>query len=233
MKPSIEPRRRRALACRALAAGLLGVLAPGWCAAFAASYRFDWSPPAGSSFPGLLTFDLVDGGGADSTLRVDRIDTDGDLSFFDGTGGLAPASPTGATGFTLVDAEFFNEARFQLTGFTRLSIRFSVQGGSGDPAFLPDQFALFVTDTRPGGQWPLFETTDPTGASSLFTLGWRLARPAQLDVYAPVSGGSSWTVTPDVPEPSRWLLLAAGLPLLAARPRPRGAAAAIGRAGHG
>jgi len=150
-----------------------------------------------------LAFDFIAGGGTQSnTITISDFTTDGTL----GTNGPNSGSVTGSLPgtVTLSNASFFNEFLQGIDLDTSVAFTLDATTNAPTDSSLPDTFSFFVLD--PTASYSLLNTTDPTGADSLFTL--------QIDGSA---GGVTGIYTPtSVPEPEElglWLtaLLGVGL----------------------
>lgn len=110
-----------------------------------------------------LALDFIDGGPSSNSVSVGDFATDGTLGGAVSVGGVAGTLP-GAV--TLTDSAFFNESLTDITLENTLSFVFTPSANSPDPGSLPDAFTAYLLDVVSG--LPLFDTTDPSGASALF-----------------------------------------------------------------
>jgi PEP-CTERM motif len=176
-------------------------------AAPAATYdvSVDTSSLGASSFS--LAFDFIDGGTPSNNVSVSAFSSDGTLGAASPSGGVAGSLPAG---FTLTDAAFFNEYLQVVSSVSHLAFTFDATSNAPDAGSVPDTFSFFLLDNQSG--LPLFDTTDPTGAGSLFTLQIDGSSSGVLSIYSPVgtAPAANWTVTA-VPEPSTVWLLAIGM----------------------
>jgi hypothetical protein len=177
----------------------------------------DVSPLGGADI--VLAFDFVDGGSPGNSITVGSFVTDGTLGTATATGSVTGSLPGG---FTLSDADFFNELLQVVAGASTLSFEFAATANAPDPGSLPDTFALFLLGAQ--SQLPLFGTTDPTGSDALLTYQIDGSGGGLLAVYSAVPAGSApvtWSVTP-VPEPAAaWFLLAGLVAVLGVARRRR------------
>jgi len=159
-----------------------------------------------------MAFDLIDGGPPSNTLSVSGFASGGTLGAMTPSGGVTGSLPSG---FSLSDSSLFNEYLQNIIAGTNITFTFSASANGPAAGSLPDTFSFFLLD--PGTGSPRFNTTDPTGAASLFTLQIDGSAGGLLSTYA--SSGTvavaTWTVTPvslatAVPEPSAGALFAIG-----------------------
>ena len=168
----------------------------------------------------VVAFDLVDGGPPANTVVLSRLATDGSFAAATLTGD-ATAS---ASAMTLGDAQFFNEILLPLSSATMLSFDVDMTLTAPAPGSLPDALSLFLLDGT--ANLPLFATTDPTGAQSLFTIQSGDSPLGPLTTFTDSGSGPAavWSVTPSisaVPEPASAVLMLAGLVGLLLWRKPR------------
>jgi len=167
------------------------------------------TPPL--SVPGVaMAFDFVDGGPPSNSVTVSSFSTNGTLGPVTSTGGVVGSLPNG---FTLSDSTFFNEYLQNVSGATNIAFAFQATSNAAATDSLPDTFSFYLLDPITG--LPLFSTTDPTGADSLFTFQITGASLGLIENYSPLGLGTPapWTVIASVPEPSALVLLVIGLGL--------------------
>lgn len=181
--------------------------------AFALSYYASIDASVLSGTPFSVAFDFIDGGPPSNSVAIRAFSTDGSLGAALLSGG---ATGSLAAGISLTDSAFFNEYLQVVESASRLTFLIDLSGNSPDPGSLPDTLSFFLL--APDTGWPLFDTTDPTGAGSLFTLQIDDGG-AVLSVYDPVGSGlpaAQWAVTAVPEATSLWMLLA-GIVVLALR----------------
>lgn len=129
----------------------------------------------------IISFELINGvPDVSSKIKIEASQVDG-ISF-------------GPTGF-LEDTGFYNTFDQQVTLGNELVLTFDlVAGATPVPGFFPDSFAIFLLDTT--SYFPLFQTTDPTGADSL--LQWDIGTDSP-SVF--VVGNYTQSSSNSIPEP--------------------------------
>jgi hypothetical protein len=184
-----------------------------WIQTAAAAYQVTIDTPGLSGTTASMAFDFIDGGPPSNGITVGTFSTDGTLGAATPTGGVTGALPSG---FVLTDTTFFNEYLQNNVLGGSIAFTFSATSNAPAGASIPDTFSFFLID--PGTGLPLFNTTDPTGAASLFTLQIDGSADGLLSVYRDSATGSSvnWTVTDlaavaAVPEPATAILVGLGL----------------------
>ena len=192
-------RRFRCFICHCVTAWALSLSPP----VSAISYQVSIDTSALEGAPFALVYDLIDGGTPANAVTISDFVTDGTLGEVSTVGGVFGGLPWG---FTLIDTEFFfNEYAHVISTSTNITFRFTTSSNGPAPGSVSDTFSVFLLDIESGT--PLFDTSDPVGAASLFTFqiddGLGL-----LSVYSPMPpSGVRWTVTA-VPEPdAAWLFL--------------------------
>jgi len=174
-------------------------------------FTFDAGSLAGTA--ASLAFDFIDGDGiaGNNTVVVSDFYTTGTLGNSSIMGGVAVTHP-GPFPVTLTDSDFFNEFLQELTlgGTIRFTLDLTEQRASGSPT--PDSFSFFLLNDSLF-PLPLFATTDPLGLDALFAVDIDGISGGDLQIFAPITTGPTWTVTSatSVPLPSTALLLGAGL----------------------
>lgn len=193
-----------------VSAGLLAMLIAGQCAATPLHVFIDTSS-FGSITVGA-TFDFIDGAPVSNDVEISNFSTNGTLGTSTSAGGVTGGLPSR---FTLKDSSFFNEYYQPITSATKISFDFNPTTTAPNAGSLPDTISFLLLDDTTG--LPLFDTTDPTGAATLFTMQIDGSDKGLLSVYAPASINTTvnWTVGPiesnsSVPEPNTILLLAVG-----------------------
>ncbi len=159
-----------------------------------------------------LAFDFIgnDGIAGNNTVIVSDFYTTGTLgnsSFFNGVTVTNP----GPFPVTLTDSDLFNEFLQELTLGDTVSFTLTLteqRASSGSST--PDSFSFFLLDDVFS---PLFATTDPITADALFAMDIDGTSGGDLQIFAPITTGPTWTVTSvtSVPLPSTALLFGAGL----------------------
>lgn len=164
---------------------LAGVLFPLWSAAL----QLTVDTSAWNGTIGYATYDLIDGTSSATRVSYNPLLVDG--------------IPTGSSG-VLEDLGFYNSVSQPLALRDSLVFTFHVdQGSDPAPGFLPDSLALFLLDAS---GFPLFATSDPTGANSL--LQWNIGEPSPTVFAGVLSDPGN---VQKVPEPGALILLAIGL----------------------
>ncbi|MBK8276758.1 MAG: NF038129 family PEP-CTERM protein [Nitrospira sp.] len=186
--------------------------------ALAISYKVDVLTQGLNGTASQLAFDFIAGGSTTNTVTIDSFTTTGGV-FTAPLGNTSPSPgtatgtlPAGAVSLSATPSSFFNEylSNFQLGAKHSFTLNITTAGPS--PGFLPDQFSFFILD--PGTGLPLFATTDPTGAGSLFTLSMNGTASGALSGYS--STAAIWAVTPvsSVPEPGGLELVMSGAAII-------------------
>lgn len=183
--------------------GSLAVAVP----AQAISYQVtvDTSPLAGSA--SQLAFDFIDGDAAANSIILSAFATDGVVGSASSLGAVSGTLPGPVM---LSDGDFFNEYLLDITLGESLSFLFEATSNASAPGSFLDAFSFFVLD--PVTLFPLFSTTDPTGADALFAFNIDGTASGDLYVHDTAFSDISWSVKPAtaVPEPGTLWLLAAG-----------------------
>jgi len=187
--------------------------------AFALSYQFSLqlSAPLGSA---LLAFDFIDGGPPTNSVVLSGFASDASL----GTGAVV-GDVTGdlSSEVTLGDGSFFNEYLLPVSGLSTLQFTFTPTTNGPDLGSVPDTFSFFVLDDVSG--LPLFDTTDPSGAASLFALETDGSASGNLLIYGLVTTTpiAEWSiaVVEQIPEPAALALTLLALAACAAVCRRR------------
>jgi hypothetical protein len=180
----------------------------------------------------MLAFDYFDGGSPDNMVTLNALTLSAD--WIDGTPvddppgsvcGLDLACPPP---WTFTDgggacSPFFCELQVPFSAMgTTLLFSFTTTDNPPDPGSSPDSFSFFMLDSN---GFPLFPTSDTTGADALFlfSIGGAGDCGLSLCVYSPDPAieGFSLSVTPvtPAPEPGTLALLAAGFVALLRRRR--------------
>ena len=135
------------------------------------------------------------------------------------------ASLAGTAGFAEIGGgSFFNELSLNLRFGSSITFQLHIPEVTSNPGGIPDQFSLFMLN--PANE-PLFGTSDPTGAESLFVVDILMGVPGGASTAfspATLTGSSLRIVTPGeplppVPEPATIWLTGAGLLLIARKVR--------------
>ena len=184
-----------------LAASLAAVLWAAPLPASATALKFTLEAPASlSSITAYFAFDFIDGDlVVNNTVTVSDFDIDGTL-----IAGPITLKDTGLSNVFLQPFTFGSRISFNLT-LTEESV-------VGSP--LPDSFVAFLLSGNDYFSSPLlFDTTDPTGAGTLFAVDIDDAGTRYLSTYAGSGEPVTWTLEPvaSVPLPSTALLIGAGL----------------------
>lgn len=156
-----------------------------------------------------LAFDFIDADGPSNSLTISGFTTDGTLGAASSTGGVSGALPGTVT---LTDTDFFNELLTSIVLGTTLSFTFDTTMNGGAP---PDQFSVFLLDSA--AAFPLFSTTDPTGADAL--LAFDIDAVGTLSLFSATGGEvvvTQGAPPTSVPEPTTLSLVVAGSAMLAA-----------------
>lgn len=155
----------------------------------------------------LITFDFIPGGSpVINTVSIFNFLTDGTMS--SGTAILTgDAAGDLISSATLQNTSFFNEIMQPIS--LGNSITFNVTLSQEFSGSIPDALSVFLLDAS---YMPLFHTTDPTGADSLFLLSIDGTATGNLDIYAAdsaISNPVTWSAQPvTVPIPATvWLFL--------------------------
>lgn len=154
-----------------------------------------------------LTFDFIAGGGTQSNIvSISDFSTNGTLV----SGGVNSGSVTGSLPgiATLSNASFFNELQQGINLGSTITFQLDATRNAPTNDSLPDTFSFFILDRTASSS--LVSTTDPTGASSLFTLQIDSSPGGILGVYTSTPSVPV-TVTAAVPEPATPALFLAGL----------------------
>lgn len=165
--------------------------------------------------PFIVALDFV-GTGANQA-SVGSFQSDGSLTLA-GTSGSVQGSL--AAGLDFLGQVFLSEAQIRVTGADTFSMVFETTSNAPAGGGFPDGFSIVFLDALSG--LPLLDTSDPTGAGSLFLFSIDGSSAGALDLYQPNQGGVSWTVQPvnpgpgSLPEPSSALLVVLALGALAA-----------------
>lgn len=158
-----------------------------------------------------IAFDFIAGDSSVlNSVSVFNFLTDGIIS--SGTASLT-GDATGdlTSSATLQNTSFFNEIMQPIS--LGNSITFNVTLSQEFSGSIPDALSVFLLDTS---YMPLFHTTDPTGADSLFFFNIDGAAISGLNIYAAdsaISNPVTWSVQPvqTVPIPATILLFISGL----------------------
>ncbi len=159
-----------------------------------------------------LAFDLIYGSGPSNTVTISGFSSDGILGSVFPTGLVSGALPATVT---LADSSssFFNEYLTDLTLGTTFSFTLDSTTNGPDSTSIPDALSVFLLD--PSSGLPLFATSDPTGADSLFTLNIDGTPEGDLGVYTATVSATPGSGGPNAaPEPRTSILLAGGLAFL-------------------
>jgi len=115
----------------------------------------------------ILAFDFIDGDGiVNNTVQISNFLTDGN---FDPTSGLATGDVSSQLDSAVVigDASGFNEFLQTITLGNSFQFQLETTNVFAAGATVPDSFSFFILDSS---GFPLFATTDNTGADALFAL---------------------------------------------------------------
>ncbi len=162
-------------------------------------YTVSINSTALSGQTGTLAFDLINGdaAAANNTATISSLTTNGTLG--------------NAMGFALTDTDFFNEVLRDITFGTSLSFTLQLTENRVAPGV--DQFSFFLLNAA--GSMPLFATSDPLGASSLFAIDISGQAGGDVSTFSGTTPALSWLVTPSegtaVPErgDAIWMLFCA------------------------
>lgn len=171
-------------------------------AASATALKFTLEAPASlSGTTAYLAFALIDGDGeANNTVIVSDVDVDGTL-----IPGLITLTDASFSSVFLQPLTFGSQIRFNVT--------LTEERVGGSP--LPDSFAASLLNGNDYFLSPLlFNTSDPTGAGTLFAVDIDGSSSGARDVFTYAEAGDpvTWTLEPvAVPLPSTALLIGAGL----------------------
>ncbi|MFZ1827421.1 MAG: NF038129 family PEP-CTERM protein [Candidatus Competibacteraceae bacterium] len=178
--------------------------------AHATTLQFSLDTASLASTAAYLAFDFIDGDSisGNNTVVVSDFYTTGTLGNSSVSGGVTGTLIPGPV--KLTDSGFSNEFLQELTlGDTiRFTLNLTEQRASG--SLIPDSFSFFLLDDAFA---PVFATTDPTSAGALFAVDIDGTCGGNLQIFAPITTGPTWTVTSptSVPLPSTALLMGAGL----------------------
>jgi hypothetical protein len=150
-----------------------------------------------------LALDFIDGGPPLNNIVLSNFKTDGVLQDFSQVGSVSGAL-TSSLSFS--DADFFSEHSQQTSLGTSISFIINDSGNAPVGSSFPDSFSVFLFDVSGA---PLVTTNDPTGSNALFRSDIGLVD--GLSVY---SGANFSVSVSTIPEPSSFMLAAAGLTLL-------------------
>jgi hypothetical protein len=149
---------------------------------------------------GYALFDFLQGdAGQNNTVTISNFMTDAMLGSGIATGAVSGTLVPGP--LTLSDSQFFNEwAQAMVYGGT-ISFTLNLSTNTSLGA-VPDEFSFFLTDSS----GVPFQTSDPTGADSLFTIDIT-GSPLSPEVFT--SDFASVTLSPinEVPEPPSAMLI--------------------------
>jgi hypothetical protein len=130
-----------------------------------------------------LVFDFIAGGPPSNSIEISNFSTDGALGSSAATGGVTGSLPGTVT---LSDSSFFNEYSVSLTFGHAFTFLLDASANPPPSGSIPDGFSLALLN--PQTSLPLFFTTDPTGADSLFLLNIDGSPEGLLDVYTALGG---------------------------------------------
>jgi hypothetical protein len=154
-----------------------------------------------------LTFDFLAGGGTQSNrVTLSDFSTNGTLL----SGGVNSGSVSGSLPGTaaLTNAAFFDELQQGITLGSTITFQLDATRNAPSTGSLPDTFSFFILNRAASAS--LVNTTDPTGANSLFTLQIDGSSAGALGVYASMPAVPI-RIASAVPEPATPLLFLGGL----------------------
>ncbi len=167
------------------------------------SYQVSLNTAAYSGTAVDLAFDLIDGGPPSNSVTIGGFSSDGTL-------GTAPAPSTGVSGnlpslVTLTDSVFFVELLQPVTAANEISFLLTLTDNPPDITSSPDSFVFSIIDPNTG--LPLFDTSDPSGASSLFAVDMDGSAAGAVSIFNADDGSPTAALTAgqplsSVPEPS-------------------------------
>jgi hypothetical protein len=158
----------------------------------------------------MLAFDFIAGGGTQTnSISISGFSSDGTLIPASTSGAVNSGSVSGAlpSNVTLTNATFFNEYQQGMTLGSAISFQLDLTRNAPTGSSLPDTFSFFILD--PTASYSLVNTTDPTGANSLFALQIDGTPGGILGVYS--SSPSVPVTVTAVPLPGALGLLLSGL----------------------
>lgn len=153
-----------------------------------------------------LAFDFIDGGNPNNNIKVLQFVTNGQLGASTSSGAV---SGTLLGGLTFADDSFFNEYLTDIKLGSSFSFLLAATAKAPEAASFPDTFSMFLLASETG--LPLFATSDPTGAGSLFSLEIDGRPHNTINLYS-----SNATIIA-VPEPATFWLFLAGIGFLMQR----------------
>jgi hypothetical protein len=201
-------------------AGLLGLLLIFHTAAAASAvFNVTVDSTVLSGSPGVLVFDLIDGGPPDNSVILSALVSDGTQGATSTAGGVTGSGPWL---FTDAGGSFFNELQIPFNPMgSSLSFSFTTSDNPPDPSSFADSFSFFILNTDL--TTPLITTDDPTGANSVFLYSFGQGEQGLL-VYTADQDDFSIAVIPQpsvVPEPGTLALLVGGIVALSTRRRSK------------